>query len=70
MKKCDFCVKSNPDGTCGFVQEYYLFYGNYYPKTTRETYCREAIDNMIRFYNANQINNSKPSTGGSVMQDD
>jgi len=69
MEKCNFCVKSNPDGTCGFVQEYYPFYGKYYSGTPRETYCREAIDNMMKFYNANLINNSQPPTSGSVMQD-
>lgn len=37
MNKCDFCIKSSPNGKCMYSLQ-----------SSREKYCEQAIKNMIK----------------------
>lgn len=37
MNKCDFCIKSSPNGKCFYSLQ-----------SLREKYCEQAIKNMIK----------------------
>jgi hypothetical protein len=50
MKKCDFCTQSTPNGKCkkgGYLDNSY----------TRESYCKEAIEKMIKALQKRSDNN-------------